>query len=96
MIRYRWCTRTDMDRSLSFSRRTRCSPRLSGRSLAERVPAVRPDLAMLFMSGYAGENIDSVGSLLGPRVGFLQKPFDPETLLAKLRDVLDNAAAEAA
>src|SRR5438128_644639 len=51
MIRYRWCTRTDRERSLSFARRTRCSPRVSERrrtgfgilsllSLRDRIPFI--------------------------------------------------------
>jgi len=71
-------------------------PRLSGRTLAQRALALRPDLPVLFMSGYAGENIEALGTLLGPRVGFVQKPFDPEVMLGKLRELLDARAAEAA
>jgi PAS domain S-box-containing protein len=71
-------------------------PRLSGRALAERVLKLRPELALLFMSGYVGEHTEALGSLLGPRVGFVQKPFDPDLLLGKLREVLDARDAEAA
>jgi two-component system, cell cycle sensor histidine kinase and response regulator CckA len=71
-------------------------PRLSGRALAERILAARPDLTILFMSGYLGENIEALRSLLGPKVGFVQKPFDPEILLAKLREALDATSSEAA
>jgi PAS domain S-box-containing protein len=71
-------------------------PKLSGRKLAERALALRPDLPILFTSGYVGENFAVLGPLLGPRVGFVQKPFDPDVLLSKLREVLDNPAEEAA
>ena len=71
-------------------------PRLSGRSLAEQVLAHRPDLPILFMSGYLGDDLDVLGSLLAPRVAFVQKPFDPDTILMKLREVLESPAAEAA
>jgi hypothetical protein len=71
-------------------------PRMSGRALAEWALSLRPDMPILFMSGYVGENIEALGSLLGPKVGFVQKPFDADTVLAKLREVLDSPAAEAA
>jgi signal transduction histidine kinase/CheY-like chemotaxis protein len=71
-------------------------PRMSGRALAEAALTLRPDLPILFMSGYVAEHIVALGSLLGPSIGFLQKPFDPETLLGKLREVLDRAPAKAA
>jgi DNA-binding response OmpR family regulator len=53
-------------------------------------------MPILFMSGYVGENIDALGSLLGPRVAFVQKPFDPDAILAKLREVLDSPQSKAA
>jgi PAS domain S-box-containing protein len=71
-------------------------PKLSGRELAERALALRPDLPILFTSGYVGEDTEALGALLGPRVVFLQKPFDPDALLGKLREVLDTPAEEAA
>ena len=71
-------------------------PRISGRELAERVHARHPQLPILFMSGYVGENVEALESLLGSRVGFIQKPFTPDALLRRLREVLDGRAAEAA
>ena len=47
---------------------------------------------MLLMSGYVGKNVEALGSLLGPRVVFIQKPFNPGALLEKLRDVLKASA----
>jgi hypothetical protein len=71
-------------------------PKMSGRALAERVLDVRPEMAVIFMSGYVGENIDTLGSLIGPRVAFVQKPFDPDVLLGRLREALDASSSEAA
>jgi len=70
-------------------------PKLNGRELVRRATKIRPDLPMLLMSGYVGENVEALGSLLGPRVAFIQKPFTPEALLGKLRDVLKGSAAPA-
>jgi DNA-binding response OmpR family regulator len=48
----------------------------------------RPGTRALFMSGYTREVIDNHG-VLTPGLAFLQKPFTPETLLRKVREVLD-------
>ena len=69
-------------------------PGLNGRELVRRATTIRPNLAIVLMSGYAGENVEALGSLLGPRVGFVQKPFTPEVLLQKLRDALSGSAAQ--
>lgn len=71
-------------------------PLLSGRALAERMLAVWPDLPVVFMSGYAGENIGALGTLLGVRLAFVQKPFAPDVMLARLREVLDARGVAAA
>ena len=71
-------------------------PGLSGREVAHRISGTRAGLPIVFMSGYLGEDSQALGSLLGSRVAFIQKPFNPDLLLAKLRDVLDGNAAEAA
>jgi len=68
-------------------------PHLNGRELVRRATKTRPNLPMLLMSGYVGNNVEALGSLLSPRVGFIQKPFNPEALLEKLRDVLRGSAA---
>jgi len=67
-------------------------PNLNGRELARRVAKIRPNLPMLLMSGYVGKNVEALDSLLGPRVAFIQKPFNPDALLEKLRDVLKASA----
>ncbi len=63
-------------------------PRMSGRELADHVARLRPALPVLFMSGYTNDEITRRG-LLNPGVPFLQKPFSPEALANKVREVLD-------
>jgi len=65
-------------------------PRMSGRELADHLASLRPGLPVLFMSGYTNDEIIRRG-LLKPGAPFLQKPFSPETLATKVREVLDAA-----
>ncbi|OLC08838.1 MAG: hypothetical protein AUH41_07160 [Gemmatimonadetes bacterium 13_1_40CM_66_11] len=63
-------------------------PGLSGRELADRLVAQRPGIRVLYMSGYPGDAVVQHGGL--PQgSAFLQKPFSPDTLARKVRDVLD-------
>lgn len=64
-------------------------PTMNGWELYERVAKLRPDLRVIFISGYSDEVISSRG-VLKPGLEFLQKPFDHRTLLAKVRDTLDS------
>jgi two-component system cell cycle sensor histidine kinase/response regulator CckA len=61
-------------------------PHMNGNELARRVRQVRPEVKVLFVSGYA-EN-----AVLGevPETCFIQKPFSPRDLLAAVRRVLDG------
>jgi YesN/AraC family two-component response regulator len=63
-------------------------PRMNGRQLAERLAGVRPEMSCLFMSGYADNAIVQHG-VLESHISYLQKPFTPNTLLRKVRDVID-------
>ncbi len=65
-------------------------PGLSGAELANRLTALRPRIRVLFMSGYSDEAIAQQG-VLAPRSAYLQKPFEPEALARKVREVLDGA-----
>jgi len=63
-------------------------PGLSGHELADRLTAQRPGIRVLYMSGYPGDAVVQHGTLpIGS--AFLQKPFSPDGLARKVRDVLD-------
>ncbi len=64
-------------------------PQLRGFELARRVGQLHSDLSVVFMSGYSEEALVENGLLSEPNVSFIQKPFDPETLVATLRQVLE-------
>jgi two-component system, cell cycle sensor histidine kinase and response regulator CckA len=67
---------------------------LTGRELAERLMADRPNLKVVFMSGYSGETSgDSTAFLRRTRARFLQKPFHARTLLEAVRQSLDENAS---
>jgi len=62
-------------------------PGISGRELAQRVVKIRPDIKILYMSGYTDQAIVHQGILEGDAV-LLQKPFSMATLATKLREIL--------
>jgi len=62
-------------------------PQGTGPQLAEQILTRRPDLPVLFLSGYTGEALDLRGVKIEQGQAFLQKPFDRQTLAAKLRDL---------
>src|SRR5207247_2069405 len=63
-------------------------PGLSGRQLAEQLAELRPDMQVLYASGYADHAIVHHG-ILESGIAYLQKPFTPETLARRVREVLD-------
>jgi len=64
-------------------------PRMSGREMVDRVRATRPDMRVLYMSGYTGDAIVRHG-VLDASLLLLGKPFTPVALIAKVREVLDR------
>ena len=64
-------------------------PQMSGREVAERVAKTRPDMRVLYMSGYTDDAIVSHG-VLDDKIPFLQKPFTPDSFAQKVREVLEQ------
>ncbi len=65
-------------------------PGMSGRELARRAAALRPQIKVLYMSGYTDDAL--VRHQISEKIfAFVQKPFSPAVLEAKVREVLDSA-----
>jgi PAS domain S-box-containing protein len=68
-------------------------PQVSGRELAEHLAPLHPETKVLYMSGYADHAVVHHG-LLEPGTVFLQKPFTPDALARKVREVLDGVGGQ--
>ncbi|MFO0723963.1 MAG: ATP-binding protein [Myxococcota bacterium] len=64
-------------------------PQMGGRQLADALTKLRPELRVLFMSGYADDLLDQRAPSSS---GFLAKPFTPKELATRIREVLDLPA----
>ena len=64
-------------------------PGMSGNDMSRRVLVRRPNLPVLYMSGYTDDAIVQHG-VLEPGINFIQKPFSPDALALKVREVLDS------
>ncbi|MGA2383532.1 MAG: PAS domain S-box protein [Gemmatimonadales bacterium] len=69
-------------------------PGMTGRELAEAVAAERAGVRVLYMSGYTDDAVVRHG-VLTEGMPYLQKPFSPSSLAAKVREVLDRVSAAA-
>ena len=63
-------------------------PQMQGNELAQRLVTSRPDLRVLYMSGFAQTALGATGTL-GPAVVLLDKPFTEPALLGRVREVLE-------
>jgi len=67
-------------------------PQMGGRELAETLSKSRPQLKVLYMSGYTDDAIVRHG-LMEETLNFIQKPFDSVMVARKVREVLDSPSA---
>jgi PAS domain S-box-containing protein len=64
-------------------------PGVNGRQLSEQLARPRPDMLVLFTSGYTDDSVVRHG-ILESGIAYLQKPFTPDGLARKVREVLDS------
>jgi two-component system cell cycle sensor histidine kinase/response regulator CckA len=64
-------------------------PNMSGKELVERLRSLKPEVKVIYMSGYAS-SILSTGNKFGSDVIFLQKPFRPAELNQTVREILES------
>jgi PAS domain S-box-containing protein len=64
-------------------------PQMNGRELTECVASLRPETKVLYMSGYTNDAVVRHG-VLDSGTSFIQKPFSPDALGHKVREVLDG------
>ncbi len=69
-------------------------PEMSGPELARQVAALRPDVRVIFTSGYTNDAIARQG-VFDPSVAFIQKPYRPKALARKIQEVLIEPATQA-
>ena len=74
-------------RSTLFPYTTLFRSGIGGCELAERITALRPEIKVLYMTGYTDQAVMHQGILDADAI-LLQKPFTLATLAAKLRDIL--------
>jgi len=68
-------------------------PQMNGRELAQRLTARRPELRVMYMSGYTDDAVVRNG-VLAAEAEFIQKPFSPAELTRRIRELLDRVRPE--
>jgi CheY-like chemotaxis protein len=68
-------------------------PQMSGKELADRIKSTRSDIRVLYTSGYTDDAVLHHG-ISDADLQFIQKPFTPNALANKVREVLDGSGAE--
>ncbi|MBE7211633.1 MAG: response regulator, partial [Gluconacetobacter diazotrophicus] len=67
-------------------------PQMGGLELSRRLTAARPELKVLYVSGYSEDDMNEQG-VLSPDVEFLEKPFTPQAITRKVREILAGSRA---
>jgi CheY-like chemotaxis protein len=67
-------------------------PQTNGRELVDRLRSDHPEIRILFVSGHTDAELIELGTL-GDGDSFLAKPYTPEALAMKVREILDNSPA---
>ena len=80
---------TDPERPIDLLLTDVVMPEMGGSDLSSRLVVLRPGLKVLYMSGYTDDAVVRHG-LVAEGARFLQKPFTPDVLARKLREVLDS------
>ena len=65
-------------------------PKVNGSELAEELRRTRPELPVLYTSGFTDNMIEQYGAL-APGISFLARPYTPSALSLKVRQVLESA-----
>ena len=65
-------------------------PKMGGKEVVERLQPLYPDMKVIYMSGYTDNAIVHHG-VLAPGLNFFEKPFSPEGLARKVREILNSA-----
>jgi DNA-binding NtrC family response regulator len=65
-------------------------PKMGGRELAERLASLHPQTKVLYMSGYADADNPEHGTIVAG-AAFIAKPFSPDALALKVREVLETS-----
>jgi PAS domain S-box-containing protein len=64
-------------------------PKKSGKEAYDMIKKIRPDMKILFSSGYTADVISTKG-ILEEKMDFISKPVTPKNLLVKIREILDR------
>lgn len=64
-------------------------PKKSGKETYDEIKKIRPDIKVLFSSGYTGDRLDAL-SVSKEELNFINKPVSPKQLLRKVREILDT------
>ncbi|MDD2335616.1 MAG: response regulator [Geobacteraceae bacterium] len=63
--------------------------KMNGKEVYEKAKEIRPDIKVVFISGYAADFMNNRG-MLDEKLEFVEKPFNPRRLLKKIQEVLDK------